>query len=462
MTPPRVVIVGAGFGGLRAARSLRHAPVEVTVVDRHNHHLFQPLLYQVATAILSPGEIAPPVRGILRDQGNATVVLGEVCEVNVAGQHLSVRGVDGETHLLYYDFLVVAAGSESSYFGHDDWSPYLFPMKTIDEALALRSRLLDAYEVAHEKDDQEDRQAWTTFAIVGGGPAGVELAGELATVARELRSEFHSGVPLHPKVVLIDGGDDVLTSFPTKLRAVASQRLIELGVELRLSRMAVGVDDSGLTLEAKNGTTERLKARTVIWSAGVQASNLAAQLGAATGATVDHRGRVTVGPDCALPGHPEVFVIGDAANCHNLPGLCEPAIQEGRYVARVINQQVNGEADPGPFRYRDLGIMATVGPRNAVADAFGIKLSGIPGKIAWAGVHIPFLIGWGNRAGVLSRWLWDIFSRRQGERVILNPRGPQQPPLRILHVEHTAGDHQLSDPSTVTQRVEGTDVRDTS
>lgn len=433
MSRPRVLVVGGGFGGLATVRRLRNTPVEVVLVDARNHHLFQPLLYQVATAVLSPGEIAPPLRGVLRHQRNVQVVLGEVTGADLAGRRVTVRTADGASRQLGYDFLVAAPGARSSYFGHDDWARHLYPMKSLEEALALRSRLLEAYEIAHEEPDGPTRDAWLTFAIVGGGPTGVELAGELMTMARELVTEFHTRPPLRPRVVLADAGGDVLAPFAATLRGAARRRLAELGVELRLNRMVTGVDEGGVDLRvtgrgrphsdggvAGHGTTERVPARTVVWAAGVAAAPLAGALGEASGAPVDRNGRVLVGPDCSLPGHPEAFVIGDAANQHDLPGVCEPAMQEGWYVARRIRRQVAGQPAPGPFRYHDLGTMATVGPKNAVAELGPVHLSGVPGKLVWAGVHIAFLVGWGNRAGVLGRWGWDLATRRQGERVLLD------------------------------------------
>lgn len=419
MSIPRVVIVGAGFGGLAAARRLHRVPVEVVVIDRRNHHLFQPLLYQVATAILSPGEIAPPVRAILRHQANAKVMLGEVDGIDPGRRTVTLTGADGGRRDMSFDFLVLAAGAEPSYFGHDEWARHLFPMKTLDQALALRNRILDAYEVAAEEPGQAQRDAWMTFAIVGAGPTGVELAGELVTVARRLRAEFHGARALRPHVVLVDAGPEILASFPPRLREHARRRLAGMGVEIRAAHQATGVDDHGIDLDAPGDTSERIDARTVIWAAGVRASPLAAALGRAAGVPVDHKGRMPVQPDCSLPGHPNIFAIGDAASLDDLPGLSEPAMQEGRYVAAVIRHRVAGGSVRRPFRYHDLGTMATVGPRAAVADIFGRELYGAPGKVAWAFVHIAFLVGWGNRAGVLTRWLWGIFGRQWAERVIL-------------------------------------------
>lgn len=346
-------------------------------------------------------------------------MMGEVDEIDLDTQTVTLTGVDGGHHDVGFDFLVVAAGAEPSYFGHDEWAQHLFPMKTLDQALALRSRILEAYEVAVEEADPVRRDAWTTFAIVGAGPTGVELAGELATMADQLHRDFHGGIALHPRVVLVDAGTDVLASFPARLRSHAGRHLEEMGVELRMGRQAVGVDDHGIDLDAPGEVSERLDARTVIWTAGVEASPLAASLGRAARAAVDHKGRVSVQRDCSLPGHPNVFAIGDLTNLHDLPGLSEPAMQEGRYVAGVIRHRVAGKRSRRRFHYRNLGTMATVGPRAAVADIFGLELSGAIGKMAWAFVHIAFLVGWGNRLATVARWLWALFGRQRGEQLIL-------------------------------------------
>ncbi len=422
---PRVVVVGAGFGGLSAVRGLARAPVDVVLVDRTNHHLFQPLLYQVATGILAPGEIAPALRKIMRRQRGTTVELGEVTDVDLDRREVAVRGEDGSTRGISYDYLVVATGAAASYFGHDEWARHLFPMKTLAHAVALRAHVLDCYERAAAGADTDQRRGWTTFVIVGAGPSGVELAGQLASLATELGQELGQNAEgadrVESRIVLIEGVDEVLAGFPPSLRTHAHARLTRMGVEVMLGARASDVDEHTITATATDGHTTRIEAHTVIWAAGVQASPLAVLLGKGTGAPVDHHGRVVVRPDCSLAGHPEVFAIGDLANHDNLPGLCEPAMQQGRYVAKLLHHRVSGTAEPGPFRYRDLGIMATISATDAIAAVFGLKLRGHLGKLAWVGVHIAFLVGWGNRVGVLVRWAFLLGSRTRAERMILTP-----------------------------------------
>jgi NADH:ubiquinone reductase (H+-translocating) len=422
-TRPRVVIIGAGFGGLAAAHRLARAPLDVTVVDRTNHHLFSPLLYQVATGILAAGEIAPSIRKLLRRHVNVTVMLAEATGIDLKAGRVQLRGVDGQVHQLGYDYLIVASGAVDSYFGHDQWAAHSFPMKTLAQAVALRDRILSGYERAAQASDVDARREWTSFALVGAGPTGVELAGQLATMARELHRQFHRINTEQARITLIDAGSQVLAAFPATLRAHAHRTLSGMGVHLRLGAQAVDVDDTGVTVKTRDEWTDRISARTVIWSAGVVASALGRQLGEAAGATVDHKGRVRVNSDCSLPGHPRVFAIGDVANHDDLPGLAEPAMQQGWYVARRIRAQVAGQPLPGPFRYWDLGTMATISPTDAVADIFGVKLSGVPAKIAWAGVHVGFLAGWGNRAGVLARWATAMATRSRVEQVILEGLG---------------------------------------
>ncbi len=420
---PRVVILGAGFGGLIAARRLRWAPVEVLVVDRMNHHLFQPLLYQVATGILPPGEIAPPLRAILRNQPGTTVTLAEATRVDPHRREVELCGVDGARHLVGYDYLIVAAGSRDSYFGHDEWAEHLFPMKTLAQAVALRDRILAAYERAAEVTDPQEQGRWTTFVIVGGGPTGVELAGQLATVAHQFHREFHRIDTGRARVVVVEAGPRLLPQFAGPLREHAEEKLAEMGVEVRLATTAVNVDGQGIDVKTRDGRTERILAGTVIWAAGVRASPLGEMLGEVAGADVDRKGRVQVRPDCSLPGHPEIFAIGDVADVGNLPGLAEPAMQEGAYVAKLIRRRLAGRPAPRPFHYRDLGTMATISPGDAVADVFGVRLTGVPGQLAWAFVHLAFLVGWGNRVGVLSRWGYELGTGNRSERAILEGVG---------------------------------------
>lgn len=416
---PRVVIVGAGFGGLAAARGLRHSPVDVTVIDRTNHHLFAPLLYQVATGLLSPGEVAPALRKILRRQHNASVLLGEATKIDLDARQAEVRQENGTVRREGYDYLVLAAGAHDSYFGHDEWAEHAYPMKTLAEAAHLRDHIFDAYERAADCDDPAARCRLMSFVIVGAGPTGVEIAGQLAALAQNMRQEFHPITAAESRIVLIDALGEVLSSFPSVLRAHTRGRLAAMGVEILLGARAEDIDSDGITIKTTDGGVQRIDAHTVIWAAGVRPSPLAEMVGQASGAGLDHKRRVQVRPDCSLPGHPDVFAIGDMANLHDLPGLSEPAIQEGRYVARLLRHRVAGASVPGTFTYRDLGTMATISPADAVADIFGLKLRGRLGKLAWALVHIAFLVGWGNRAGVLVRWAFLLLTRCRPERVIL-------------------------------------------
>jgi NADH:ubiquinone reductase (H+-translocating) len=437
---PRVVVVGGGFGGLAAVRRLARAPVDVTLIDRTNHHLFQPLLYQVATGLLSPGEIAPPLRVITHRQANAAVHMAEVTGIDPDRRRVHLRGADGTSGDLGYDHLIVAAGARDSYFGHRDWARHLHPMKTLAQAVDLRDKLLAAYERAADTDDRSERDRWTTFVIIGGGPTGVEVAGQLVSMARQFQRDFHRLATGRARIVIVEAGDSLLAAFSAPLRAHAQRKLSSLGVEIRVGTKAVRVDGRGVDVEGGGGARERVAAGTVVWAAGVKASPLAAMLGDATGASVDHRGRVQVAPDCSLPGHPEVFAIGDMADADNLPGLAEPAMQEGWYVAKHIHRQITGRSAPGRFRYRDLGTMATISPVDAVADAFGLRLSGVPAKVAWAAVHLAFLTGWGKRGGVLARWAYELGTSNRSERVILEGVGSEDGLNRLAHSDEPAAE----------------------
>lgn len=415
----RVVVVGGGFGGLATVRALRGAPVEVTLIDRVNHHLFQPLLYQVATGILSEGEIAPPLRGVLHHQRNARVLLAEVTGFDLDGRTVTARRTDGGDETVAYDTLVVAAGARHSYFGHPEWEQFAPGLKSIPDARRIRANVLDAFESAEEATDPDERAAFLTFVVVGAGPTGLELTGQIAELAqRSLRRDFDAIDTAAARIVLVEAGSAVLAPFAEKLRRYAANDLDRMGVEVRLRTRATNVNAEGVDVRGPDGASERIPARTVVWAAGVHASPLAAALGEATGAEVDRAGRVAVGPDCTLPGHPEVLAIGDMVSLNGLPGLAQPAIQEGAYVAGVIRARLGGAGDPPPFKYRDKGTMAVVGRRRAVADAYGVKLRGPLAMLVWAAVHIAFLVGWGNRFGTVTRWLGSLLGRRRGERVI--------------------------------------------
>ena len=407
---PRVVIIGGGFGGLYAARRFRRQPVDVTIVDKRNHHVFQPLLYQVAMAALSPGDIASPIRWILRHQRNVEVLLGEVDRVDVARRvaHLA----DGAE--IPYDYLIVAAGATHAYFGHDDWRPHAPGLKTLEDALEIRRRVLLAFERAEREVDPARREAQLTFVIIGGGPTGVEMAGALAEISRlSLAKDFRHFDPGSAKIVLLEGGASVLANFPEPLREAARRDLVRLGVEVRtgavVTRVTPGVVEIG---------GQRIAAETVIWAAGVAAS----PVGASLGVPVDRAGRVLVQPDLTIPGHPEVFVIGDLASLAGpsgrpLPGVAQVAMQMGAHAAHNIMRAVEGQP-LRPFQYRNLGDMAAIGRMSAVADLPVMQLKGLIGWLAWLFVHIFNLIGFRNRLVVMVQWAWSYFSYQRAIRLI--------------------------------------------
>jgi NADH:ubiquinone reductase (H+-translocating) len=434
----RVVIIGSGFAGLSAAKALRRAQVEVVVVDRTNHHLFQPLLYQVATGVLSEGDIAPPIRDILRHQRNARVVLGEVVDVDVDARELTIDTV-GQATTLPYDSLIVATGASQSYFGHDEYARHAPGMKSIDDALELRGRIFGAFEMAELAGDDAEREAWLTFAIVGAGPTGVELAGQIAELShRALRGNYRNFDPASARIVLIDAVDSVLPPYPERLRRRAQRDLERLGVEVRLGSRVVGVDATGLDVEGG-----RVDARTKIWAAGVQASPLGRLLADRAGATVDRAGRVEVQPDVSLPGHPEVFVVGDLMALDGLPGLSEVAMQSGRHAAHTIVRGLRGKA-PEPFRYRDLGTMATIARFRAVASIGRLQIAGFLGWLMWLVVHLAFLVGFKNRMAALANWAVAFLGRGRRQRTItgqevfarvrgLDASGAEQPEAKDQH-----------------------------
>jgi NADH:ubiquinone reductase (H+-translocating) len=408
-SPPRVVIVGAGFGGLFAAVRLARTNAVVTVVDRRNYHLFQPLLYQVATAALSPADIAAPIRGVLSRQGNARVTLGTVTGIDVAGRAVLI----GERRIPY-DQLVIATGARESYFGHDPWQTTAPGLKTIDEATAMRRRILVAFERAEDSEDEAERRRLLSFVIIGGGPTGVELAGALAELAKAaLARDFRCIDPKTARIILVEAGPRLLPSFPPSLSAAAARALERLGVELRLGAPVTQCDADGVMLE-----NERIESGTLIWAAGVAASPAADWIGAER----DRGGRVIVGPDLTVPGHPEIFVIGDTASVRGpggaLPGVAPVAKQQGKYVARVIAARLAGQPAPPLFRYRNLGNLATIGRHEAVADFGWLRLSGRLAWLAWGMAHIYFLIGFRNRVAVAVDWLWSYLTYQRGARLI--------------------------------------------
>ena len=413
----RVVIVGGGFGGLYTAKGLASASVQVTLVDRRNYHLFQPLLYQVATGALSPGEIASPLRHVLSRNKNTCVWLAEVTDVDVAGRELIL-----EDRRLPYDTLVLAAGAGNQYFGHDEWQRPAPGLKSIEDATEIRSRVLRAFEAAELETDPDTRRACLTFVLIGAGPTGVELAGALAEIANDtLRHDFCHINPAAAHILLLEGGDRILPAFPPQLSEAAERSLIRMGVRTRTRTMVTGIDATGVTILV-NGETQRIPTRTVLWAAGVGPSPLASILARRIGATPDRAGRVAVEPDLSVPGHPEILVIGDMANCSHeggkpLPGVAPVAMQQGRYVASLIQKRLRGEP-VAPFHYWNKGNLATIGRRSAVADFGAIRFSGPIAWLAWLFVHLMYLVGFENRVLVLIKWTYNYVTRNRGARLI--------------------------------------------
>jgi NADH:ubiquinone reductase (H+-translocating) len=416
-TPQRVVIVGAGFGGLEAARHLAKAPVEIIIVDRHNYHLFQPLLYQVATAALSPADIAAPIRHILRDQKNATILLDEVIGIDLTSRQVVRR--EGGT--MSFDYLILATGSVYNYFGHADWPRFAPGLKSIDDATNIRRRVLLSFEKAETMDDEATRRRLLTFVLVGAGPTGVEMAGALAELAHAaLAADFRRINPREARIILVEAGPHALAGFPEKLALFAEKSLRKMGVQLLLSSRISAVDETGVVAQG-----QRIEAATVIWCAGVQATPVAQWLGVPPG----KGGMVTVGPDLSVPGHPNIFVIGDAALVHDdaghpLPGVAPVAKQQGRYVADLIRRRVAGAASPSPFRYHDEGALATIGRSSGIANLPYLKLTGWLGWVLWSIVHIYFLIGFRNRMAVFLNWAWAWLTYARGARLITGDRRP--------------------------------------
>ncbi|MFT3734650.1 MAG: NAD(P)/FAD-dependent oxidoreductase [Rhodocyclaceae bacterium] len=411
---PRVIIVGAGFGGLSAARALADAPVDVLVIDRRNHHLFQPLLYQIATAGLSPADIAAPIRGVLSSQKNATVILGEVTGIDLATREVIGRNAvrDGRVG---FDYLILATGARHAYFGHDDWETFAPGLKTVEDATAIRHRLLVAFEQAEMTDDEAERRRLLTIVIIGGGPTGVEMAGAVAELARaSLATDFRRIDPRQARIILIEASPRVLATFPESLSAAAANSLQKLGVEVRLGKAVTQCDAQGVEVGG-----ERINAATVVWAAGVQASAASSWLSA----DADRAGRVKVNADFSLPGQPDVFVIGDTAALTDaagkvVPGVAPAAKQAGMHVAKVIRARIAGSAAPAPFRYLNWGNLATIGRRAAVADFGWLRLRGTLAWWFWGFVHIFFLIDFRNRLAVMLNWAWSFVTFKRGARLI--------------------------------------------
>ena len=409
---PHVVIVGGGFGGLQTARKLRRARVQVTVVDRSNHHLFQPLLYQVASAVLSPGDIAEPIRGVLRKQKNSSVLLAEV-----GGVDLDAKRVRCGERWVEYDYLVLAAGVKTSYFGHDEWAAEAPGLKTLNDALEIRRRILMAFERAEWSANPDERRRLLTFVVVGGGPTGVELAGALSEIARDaLLDDFRNIDPSEARVILVEGNERILRAFPDTLPDKALRALRKVGVEVRLGERVTRLDERGVIVG-----TEEIEAETVLWAAGIQAEPIGANLDV----PLDRSGRVIVEQDLSIPGHPDVFVIGDLAHFahgldHALPGVAQVALQMGACTAANIRKTLAGKPRKS-FRYKDLGSMATIGRSRAIAVVFGLKLSGLLAWLAWLFVHLMALVGFRNRLIVLTQWAWSYFTYERNSRLIRRP-----------------------------------------
>ncbi len=422
----RVVVIGGGFAGLRTVQSLRRTPVAITLIDRRNFHLFQPLLYQVATGSLSPGEIATPLRAIFRRQRNVRVVLGEVTGIDVARRTVAIdREAGGPAPALEipYDTLVVAAGMHNSYFGHDEWQHAAPALKSLEDALDIRRRILMAFEAAETEPDPERRQEWLRFVVVGGGPTGVELAGQIGEIAADtMRDQFRSFDPASAVVTLVEGAPRILLAFDDAQAAHATRALASLGVTVRTDCMVSNVDATGVDV-THDGALERIPARTVLWAAGVAAAPLAARLAAAVGVTPDRQGRIPVAADLTVPGHPQIMVIGDLAVVPppGAPGVAPAAMQMGRYAGTSIRTRLAG-ATPVPFAYTDKGNLATIGRARAVADLFGMRFHGFLAWWLWLAVHLFYLIGFQNRVLVLVRWSWSFLTRGRGARLITSAR----------------------------------------
>jgi NADH:ubiquinone reductase (H+-translocating) len=422
--PHRVVILGAGFGGLFAARALGRAPVHLTVIDRMNHHLFQPLLYQVTTGILSEGDIAPPIRDVLRRQRNTEVRIGTVTKIDLERRVVTTETLNTVDEVPY-DSLIVALGAGSSYFGHPEFSRHAPGMKTIDDALELRGRIFGAFEMAERETDPVRRAEWMTFVVVGGGPTGVEMAGQIAELSRRsLHRNFRHIDPTQTRVVLMDAGPGLIPAFGKQLSGKARSGLEDLGVEIHLDTAVTGVDGFGVDAKQPDGSMLRIDARTKVWAAGVSASTLGAELAKQAGAEVDKAGRVLINPDLTLPGHPEVFLIGDMASLHKLPGVAEVAMQGGVHAARTITRRVKAPAGSAeatasrPFRYHDLGDMATISRFRAVAKIGPLRIAGFPGWLLWLFVHLLFLTGFKNRVATVFNWFIAFLGHGRPQRTI--------------------------------------------
>ncbi len=414
----RVVVIGSGFGGLFATRRLGKVPVEITLIDRTTHHLFQPLLYQVATGILSEGDVAPAVRDVVRRQRNVRVLLGEVTDIDLGARTVTSTAL-GRGTVVPYDSLIVATGSAQSYFGHDEFAVHAPGLKSIDNALEVRGRIFGAFEMAELEPDARRREAWLTFALVGAGATGVEMAGQIAELSRQsLRGSYRAIDTAQARILLLDGAPRILPAFDERLSERAAHHLRKFGVEIQTNAMVVGVDADGIEIQGPDGGRRRIAAMTKIWTAGVEASPLGALLAKQSGAELTRHGQVKVRPDCTLPGHPEIFVVGDLMALDSLPGLAEVAIQSGLHAASVIRHRLEGETATRRFRYIDLGDLAAITRFYAVGQRGRVVVWGWPGWLLWLVVHLVFLTGFKNRAAALFSWIVTFFGRSRYERTI--------------------------------------------
>lgn len=420
----RVVILGGGFGGLYAAQALKHAPVAVTLVDRRNFHLFQPLLYQVATGSLSPGEIAAPLRSVLSKQQNTQVLLGEAVDIDPDGKKILLR--DGAQ--VEYDSLIVSTGSQSTYFGHDEWKRFAPPLKTVEDATNVRQRILLAFEIAERTTDPAERRAWLTFVIVGGGATGVELGGALGEIANHtLKSEFRSIRTQEAKILIVDTAPRVLVTYPEGLSKKAEASLIQLGVRTRGGLKVTCIDDQGVTVEDMSGKREHIASKTVLWAAGVGIAEFGRTLAQRTHAPTERSGKIQVAPDLTIPGYPNIFVVGDLAFAKNkkgkpLPGVAQVAMQGGKYAATTILKRLKGKT-AAPFHYFDKGDLAVIGRARAVANVFGVHLSGLPAWLVWLFIHLMYIVEFQSRVLVFVQWGLQYVTYGRGARLITGTSG---------------------------------------
>lgn len=414
---PRIVIIGSGFGGLFAAKRLAKADAEVIIIAKTTHHLFQPLLYQVATGILSPGEIAPSTREILRSQTNASVFLSEVTDIDLESRILTVKEL-GTTRYVPYDYLIVAAGAAQSYFGNDEFATFAPGMKSVDDALELRARIFNCLEVAELSDDPAERERLMTYVVVGAGPTGVEMAGQIRELTqRTVKGEYRRIDPRQSRVILLDATDRVLAPFGEKLSAKAKAKLESIGIDVRLGARVIGVDVNGITVEDSTGGSEYIGTGCKVWAAGVKASRLGRILANQCDAEVDRSGRLEVQPDCALPGYPEVFVVGDMMALDNLPGVAQVAIQSGRFAATEIIKDLEGKSRGAKFTYRDKGSMATISKFSAVVKIGKLELSGFIAWVAWLFLHLLYIVGFKAQISTLVHWAIAFVTNHRAERV---------------------------------------------